>query len=371
MASNQAHAVVVGASFAGLACARAASVLGLRVTVLDRKPEPGATPHTTGILVREAAETIEIPRHLVRRIDGVRLYSPRLRWVDLERPGYAFYATDMPGLARWMAGEAAATGVELAMGTRFRGAFRADHSITVLGGPRADYLIGADGARSQVARTMGLATDQRVLMGVEAEYHGLGGVDRHRLHVFMDRTLAPGYIGWVVPGIGISQVGLAVSPGHRPDLPSFVAKLRSVFDFDGAEVVGHRAGAIPAGGVLPRIGGDRVLLVGDAAGMVSPLTAGGIHNALRFGRLAGRAVADHLLDGGPDPAEVLAGQASTGRIKLAMRALWEHAPPNAVLDRVGFSRPALTAARLVLFHSRGLLSADGWKALVEPAQRAS
>jgi flavin-dependent dehydrogenase len=270
-----------------------------------------------------------------------------------------------------MADQASAAGVELRMGTRFRGAFRPDRSITVLGGPRADYLIGADGARSQVARAMGLSVNQRVLMGVEAEYRGLGGVDPCRLHVFVDRALAPGYIGWVVPGIGISQVGLAVSPGHRPDLPSFVAKLRSVFDFHGAEVAEHRAGAIPAGGVLRRIGGDRVLLVGDAAGMVSPLTAGGIHNALRFGRLAGRAVADHLLDGGPDPAGVLAGQASTGWTKLAMRALWEHAPPNPVLDRVGFSRPALAAARLVFFHNRGLLSVDGWKALVEPAQRAS
>jgi flavin-dependent dehydrogenase len=371
MRDNQMHAVVVGASFAGLACARAASVLGLRVTVLDRKAEPGATPQPTGILVQEAAEAIEIPRDLGRRIDGVRLYSPRLRWVDLERPGYAFYATDMPGLARWMADQAAAEGAELRMGTRFRGAFRSDRAINLLGGPRADYLIGADGPRSQVARAMGLAVNQRVLMGVEAEYRGLGGVDPHRLHVFVDRELAPGYIGWVVPGIGISQVGLAVSAGHRPDLPSFVARLRSVFDFHGAEVVGHRAGAIPAGGVLPRIGGDRVLLVGDAAGMVSPLTAGGIHSALRFGRLAGRAVADHLLDGGPDPAGVLEAAASTGSTKLAMRALWEHAPPNLVLDRLGFSRPALAAARLVFFHNRGLLTLEGWKTLVEPARRAS
>jgi flavin-dependent dehydrogenase len=105
--------------------------------------------------------------------------------------------------------------------------------------------------------------------------------------------------------------------------------------------------------------------------MASPLTAGGIHNALRFGRLAGRALADHLLDDGPDPAGVLRSQASTGWTKLTMRTLWEHAPPNTVLDRLGFSRPALAMARLVFFHNRGLLTLDGWKALVEPAQEAS
>ncbi len=361
---------VVGASFAGLSCARAAAILGLEVMVVDRKPEPGAHPHTTGILVQEAAAAIDIPRHLTRRIAGVRLYSPTLRSVDLESPGYSFHATDLPGLMRWMASETQAAGAELRMGERFEGARRIGDRFIVEGTsihPR--FIVGADGPRSRVAMTFGLDRNTEFLFGVEAELRHIGGVDSDRLHVFLDRDLAPGYIGWVVPGVDTYQVGLAGRRGNRPDLPAFIEKVGQVFDMSRAEVIAHRAGPIPVGGPLKQIGVAGVLLVGDAAGLVSPLTAGGIHNALHHGRLAGRAIAQHLLDGGPEPVSLIADDLPRFRWKKHLRQMWDHAPPNAVIDSIGFSRPLLAAARLVFFHHRGLLSIDGWRSLAEPASR--
>jgi flavin-dependent dehydrogenase len=185
--------------------------------------------------------------------------------------------------------------------------------------------------------------------------------------VFLDSRLAPGYIGWVVPGVGGTQVGLACTTGHRPDLPAFVSKVSRVFDFSRATVESHRAGPIPVGGSVRPFAADRVLLVGDAAGHVSPLTAGGIHNALELGRLAGRAVAHHLLDNGPRPESVLERHTPDRPVKQLMRRALEVAPPNRLLDAVAFSRPALALARLVFFHHRGLLSGEGWRALMEPA----
>lgn len=362
--------LVVGASFAGLACARAASILGLDVTVIDRKPEPGAAPHTTGILVQEAARAVELPRSLMRRIDGVRLYSPSLRSVDLESPGYSFYATDLPGIMRWMADQTEAVGVRLEMGSRFEGATRIGNRFSVNGTsatPR--FLVGADGARSAVARSFGLGRNTTFLFGLEAEVAGVEGIDRDRLHVFIDRRLAPGYIGWAVPGVHSTQIGLACRRGVKPDLPAMLAQAGRVFDLSGARVLAHRAGVIPVGGAVTPIGTEGVLLVGDAAGLVSPLTAGGIHNALHFGRLSGRAIAEHLLDDGPAPFEAMGDLVPGHGWKIAMRRLWDHAPPNRVIDALGFSRPALAMARLVFFHNRGLLSVDGWRALGEAAVR--
>ncbi len=69
--------VVVGASFAGAACALAAARAGLRVVVLERKADPGSKLHTTGILVKEAAEQTWLgraPADCQRRIEKVRLY---------------------------------------------------------------------------------------------------------------------------------------------------------------------------------------------------------------------------------------------------------------------------------------------------------
>lgn len=92
--------VVVGASFAGLACATALATNGVRVTVLERKGDPGEKLHTTGIIVKDAIDQIalldSLPSELVRRIGGVRLYSPNMNWVDPAAPGYYFLATDTP-----------------------------------------------------------------------------------------------------------------------------------------------------------------------------------------------------------------------------------------------------------------------------------
>lgn len=360
--------LIVGASFAGLAAARSAATLGLDTVVVDRKPEAGATPHTTGILVQEAAQAIDIPRRFTRRIPGIRLYSPSLRYADLDSPNYAFWATDMPGMMRWLADQTAASGADLRFGRRVTGIVRSADRVAVEGAQGVSrFLIGADGARSQVARLTGLGTNTKLLIGVEAVYTGIGGVDPERLHVFLDSRLAPGYIGWIVPGVGITHVGLACIKGRRPNLPAFVARLASVFDFSRAEVRSHRAGAIPVGGPVEPVAHDRVMLIGDAAGHVSPLTGGGIHNALELGRVAGRAVADYLMGTGPHPAQVLQTHALGGPVKQALRSAMSLAPPNPLIDAVVFSRPALAVARLVFFHHRGLLSAEGWKALTRPA----
>ena len=74
-----ADCVVVGASFAGLACATSLATSGMRVTILERKCDPGEKLHTTGIIVKDAIDQIALldglPSELVSRIDGVRLYS--------------------------------------------------------------------------------------------------------------------------------------------------------------------------------------------------------------------------------------------------------------------------------------------------------
>jgi flavin-dependent dehydrogenase len=342
---------VVGASFAGLACARASATRGLRTVVWERKPEPGASVRTTGLLVKEAHEEEDVPSSLVRRIRGVRLYAPSLRWVDLDAPGYSFLATDTAGLLRLMAERAEAAGAEIRCGTAFSPAMR-----------RGRMLVGADGPRSVVARAAGLGVNRRFLAGVEAELVGMLGIEE-RLHVFLDSELAPGYIGWVVPGVGITQVGLATRLPARPDLDRFLARIGEVFDLGWARRVGTRGGLIPVGGTVRPIATRDTVLVGDAAGLVSPLTAGGIHTALRSGRAAALAIASHLLDGGPPPDEVVRRAYPTFAWKRPMRAAFDLHPPNAAFDLALGSPRFRALARAIFFHHRGLLSAGAWRDL--------
>ena len=289
--------------------------------MLDRKSEPGEPVHTTGILVKEAWEEWAAPAELVRRIDGVRIYSPNHQSVDLRHEGYFFMATDTAGLMRHLADETGQAGVEMRFGERYRGASANSRTLKVEGsGVRCRFLVGADGARSGVAASFGLDRNRRLLKGMEWEFEP-SGADGDALHCFLDPKHAPGYIGWVVPGV----------PPPRSDLPP-IAMSGPTFAVSSPvsthirlferRVLERRGGLIPVGGLLRNFYRDRVLLVGDAAGMVSPLTAGGIHKAYRFGKLAADAIADYLEAGGPHPGTVV--RRAYPRLALKHLARWSY-----------------------------------------------
>src|SRR3569832_1088815 len=298
--------VIVGGSFAGLACARTAALRGLKVAVIDGKKEPGARVHTTGIVVKEASDDFDLPARLMRKVRGVRLYAPNDRAVDLHAPGYFFQATDTAGVLRWMAAEAERAGATLLYGSKFAGGVEHDRGVALTSaGLHASFLIGGDGARSRVAEAFGLSRNSRFLTGMEIECEELKGFDSRFLHCFADSRVAPGYIGWIVPGVGVTQVGVAATQPRRPDLGGFLRRLKSFCDVREIKVVQRRSGLIPSGGTLRHLGTQRVMLVGDAAGMVSPVTGGGIHAALHFGRRAAQLVSDHLEDQNPHPVKAL------------------------------------------------------------------
>ena len=363
--------IVVGAGFAGLASASAAAAHGLRVAVIDRQSRAGARVRTTGILVKEAAELAPVPGNLTRTIRRVRLYAPDLRHFDLVSPGYYFLVTQTAGLMSWYARRAQAAGVELIWKHAFIGARREPGSITLDGGNlRSRYLIGADGPRSAVARQFQLGRNRRYLVGAEAEFVGVRGVDEC-LHVFIDSRLAPGYIGWVVPNLGgVTQVGLACRAQVRPQLGGFVKKVARVFDFTDARIIGRRGGPIPVGGRVAPFAGERVLLTGDAAGLVSPLTAGGIHTALHHGRLAGRAVARYLDGEIADPGAVLVREYPNFLWKGLMRRAADRGIPDPLVNTILGLKPVRRVARLVFFHNRGLASVEAWRELFRGEESA-
>jgi flavin-dependent dehydrogenase len=345
---------IIGASFAGLAAAKTAAMRGLKVAVLDAKPGPGLEAATTGILVQEAAEELDIPYSLTRRVHGVRFYAPNLRHVDLFAPGSFFLTTEPGRLLGWLAQEAMRAGAHLLWRTPFTGAERRDGAFVFSGvNISAKHIIGADGARSAVARHFGLGRNKRFLAAIEARFDGLEGADTRFLHCFLDSRIAPGHIAWVVPGPNCFHAGLAAAPGRRPHLKAFLRKTEKIFGFGGAKTVGHSRGRIPCGGLVSPWAIPGVTLIGDAAGMASPMTGGGIRYALRFGRRSAQLVADHILHFGPPPEIALARELPGFAFDRILRAGLDLAPPNALLS-AAFCTPALRGlARHIYFRSRG------------------
>ena len=321
--------------------------------MVDGKPEPGARVRTTGIVVKEASDDFDLPAHLMRKVRGVRLYAPNDRSVDLSAPGYFFQATDTPGVLRWMAGEAERAGAVMLYGRKFESAVEHERGVALTSlGLHANFLIGADGARSKVAETFGLSRNTNFLAGLEIECEPLAELDQRFLHCFADSRIAPGYIAWVVPGLGNTQIGVAARRPHRPDLGELLLRLKTVCDIRQIRVVSRRSGLIPSGGTLSDLGTNRVMLVGDAAGMVSPVTGGGIHTALHFGRRAAQLVSDYLGDRGPHPVAQLVREAPRYRAKLLLRRLLDTAPSNGLINALLMTPPVQALAQRMYFHSR-------------------
>jgi flavin-dependent dehydrogenase len=355
--------VVVGASFAGLATATAMARAGLRVVVLEKKADVGEKLHTTGIIVKDAIDEIALleglPIELVHRISGVRLYAPNLRHVDLSAPGYYFLATDTPGVMRWLAAKTERAGARVVCRTPFVHARRMYGGFDLGEVGTTSYLVGADGPNSRVAHALGLGRNSQFLFGIEHEYAGAKIADPHRMHCFIDRGIAPGYIAWVVSGVGLVQVGLArrVRDGQstaRAAMAAFLDKIAPLFDFRDMRPASIRAGRIPCGGVVSPEAAERTLLVGDAAGMVSPLTAGGIHTALKHGTAAGRAIAEYVWGRKPDPSAWFVGSYPRFRVKRLLRYAFDRFQSDTLFNLLLGTRPMRAAASIVYFHRRGV-----------------
>lgn len=338
--------VIVGASFAGAACALAAAQYGLRVCVLERKSDPGERLHTTGIVVKEAMEQTwlgRMPEHLVQHV----------------APGYYFLTTDTPNLMRWLADELRASGVDLRLQQSFTNAEADGDGWQVEGAGRCAYLVGADGARSRVARRTGLGQVRDNLYGIEREFDGLQLPQGDALHCFVSKRYAPGYIGWVAQNPTGVQVGLALRhdpmQARVPDIDGFIKHVRDTVGIaPSLQPSSTRAGLVPCGLPDGPITGHRLVLTGDAAGIVSPLSAGGIHSSWRHGRAVGDAIGLHLRGQGPAAEQVARRVAPAFRRKRLLRWAMDHLqqdwPLNALLRTAATRR----VAEQIYFHRRGV-----------------
>lgn len=346
--------IIAGGGFAGLECARSLAAAGVSVTLLERKKAAGVGMHTTGIIVGECAEEFSIPEHLTRKVTDVKLFAPNLKYIDLHAPDYFFLTTDTPALMKHLSDEAEKAGATILYDTPYENAVEKDDEIWVNDGAfSCKFLIGADGPRSKVADHFNLGQNTKFLLGAEAEYEGLN-LPQNSFYCFLDQNLAYGYLGWVIPSVGVTQVGVACRMPSKPDIDAFTANMKNVIDFSGAKVVARRGGLIPVGGLVSPFARGNVILLGDSAGIVSPLTAGGIHTALHYGKIMGEVIAKNLRENGEHPADVMARIYPRFYLKLGLRKIYEHLVPNWLLN-AALTNPLFKFSASTVFFKRKTL----------------
>ncbi|MHA1532191.1 MAG: geranylgeranyl reductase family protein [Candidatus Heimdallarchaeota archaeon] len=165
----------------------------------------------------------------------------------------------------------------------------------------APIVVGADGIYSVVARDAGLAEpidpiDLNTSFGYEMV--GVKFDEPTMFDLYMGTEIAPrGYL-WIFPkGESSANVGVGIGVGFakksvREYLDDFIFKSdEGKKRFKNAKVIEERIGAIPVGGSLEKLATDRILIVGDAARQVNPLTGGGI----AYGMESGKMISDTLV----------------------------------------------------------------------------
>ncbi|MFI7062463.1 FAD-dependent oxidoreductase [Kribbella sp. NPDC050124] len=368
---NTSDVLVVGAGLAGLHTATLLAQHGHDVLLVERRTSLTAAIRTTGIFVRKTLDDFPLPVEcLGPPIRRVVLYPPDLRRpVELVSDRDEYRVGVMGPLYLAAAERALEVGVRLSLGTRYAGWRAGAFHLVDRDGPtqvRARYVVGADGARSRVARDLGLDRNTHLLVGAEEVFAIPSTEEPPTFHCVLDPSIAPGYLAWVVNDGQHAHVGVAgyadrYPEGMRKALQRFSKDAPGLACVDRPVEVERRGGPIPVGGLLRRIGSADGLLVGDAAGAVSPLTAGGLDPCLRLSSLAAE-VLDDALRGGAAALPAYDGAALRARFRgrlMLRRGLAQVRTPAAasLAFKLLRTQPGRLAARHILFGDRSFPTA--------------
>ena len=317
MTLERADVVVVGGGPAGLIAAREAASAGLDVVLVERDRSIGAPVRCgEGVGSRGLGEFIspEGASWVARRITRVIFWAPDGTEVRVAE-GDVGYILDRSRFEPALAAEAGAAGADIRVGTEAVALSRqGDRWRVALCGPRGDLdvdariIIAADGVEALVARWAGLDTRVPARDMESCAQYVVSNIafDPDAIYLHFGHRVAPGGYAWIFPkDVGVANVGLgivALRADGRPArawLDDYVGRY-----FPHGITTGYTVGGVIVHPTIKRTVTDGLLVCGDAAHMVNPLSGGGIVNAMKAGRIAARTAVQAIADGDTSAARL-------------------------------------------------------------------
>ena len=335
-------AIVVGAGPAGSTCAYRLASAGASVLLLDRARFPRDKPCGGGVTGRAARLLPFTVAPVVE--DSVTSVRMRLRYGSwFERGGEEplVLMTQRLRLDAHLVEQAAAAGTELRDGAKVTAVEASPDGVAVTAGGvtvRADALVGADGVNGICARQLGLGGNQAVGVALEGNvpWEKLG--DGYRGRAILELGLVPGGYGWVFPKGDHANVGLGGWEREGPGLRGHLHTLCAAHGLEPGDLEAVRGYRLPLRSPGSTLARGRAAVVGDAAGLVDPVSGDGMFEAFLSGKLAAEAVLD-LLAGRSEGLEPY-GERLTRQLGTHLWASWG---VKAALDR--FPRTTFMIAR--------------------------
>ncbi len=277
--------VVVGGGPAGCKAA-----IGLArhsdVLVLEEHGSSGLPMQCAGLVTDDVIRMSGVTPDILNTLSGAEVVFPDGLSVPIRSRKPIAMAIDRTDLDSKLADAALSAGADISYSEKYFG-----HTIhegveidTDRGSHRCRAIVGADGHSSAVSMSLGNNVPREYLRGIQADVRtGSDDSDVFRMH--LGSEFAPGFFTWEIPCGDHTRVGLCTSWSAGPP----IGYLRHLLRHMGCEDRVERmySGKIPIGG-RPRTYGERCLLIGDAAGQVKPVSAGGLYPAFMS--------APHLVD---------------------------------------------------------------------------
>ncbi len=299
--------VVVGSGPAGGMTALTAAKNGASVLILERDREVGIPVRCAeGISIRSLTKFFDIDeRWISNHLEGARLYAPNGEFctmaasaigggVILERRLFDAHVCKL----------AAKYGAEIltkadaydlirengkTCGIKFR--HFGDGKLV-----RTNIVVGADGPESRIGRLAGLETALKISDIHSGAQYLMTNIDiEHKYsHFFFGNKIAPGGYAWAFPkGKNTANVGIGVQADKCNGKSAKELLYRFIqARFPNGKIISFIAGCVPTAITLKKITADNIMLVGDAARQVNPVTGGGLSNVLLAGKIAGEVAAD-------------------------------------------------------------------------------
>ena len=298
--SSSCDVAVIGGGPSGLIAARDLAAAGFHAIVLEEHDRIGAPVHCTGVLGFDAFDELELPRSSILNVlHAARFVGADGTGVVVEAEHVRAAVVDRARFDESLASEAAEAGAEIVLGCRVVRIDPRTEQVLVhtdCGELRARSVILACGASYRFNRALGFGFPRVLAHSAQLEvpFPQMQHVEVHFGHRF-----ARGGFAWVVPfsrgADTFARVGVLCDKDAGPSFEAFSERVRQM----NGDAIADRPWPSPRLRVLPlapvsHTVADRILVVGDAAGLVKPTTGGGIYYGLLTGRLAAEVLAECL-----------------------------------------------------------------------------
>lgn len=304
--------VIIGGGPAGLYAGARLAAAGFRITLLEEHPATGEPVHCTGVLAAEVFDEFKLSRRsLLNELTTARFWSPAGHQVTYSGGRVEAVVIDRHAFDQDLCEAALQAGVSVEQGARATRVQIDNDGVrvkTAMGEIRARVVVLACGANYALHRQVGLGMPRLFLHTAQIELPArhLGDVELH-----FGSEIAPKGFGWVVPVIRRQQLCARVGVMCENDAPRYfdrlAARVGERWAIDRGDIGRPRQKMLPLA-PLSRTHGDRLVAIGDAAGLVKPTTGGGIYYSLVSAGLA---------------ADVLTGALSKNDLSAARLAPYE------------------------------------------------